>query len=133
MVKQTSPVADIAYLMFSSGDEVLRGEHYNDLLDLYHETLSLSLSRMGLNVNDCYPKSAFCEHLRVFLPLGLMMGCVTAPLFLMEGADIPDMHEMLKKDEIHIEDLKMTNTNSQNMYEYRVKGMIKDFINLNII
>ncbi|XP_077291486.1 uncharacterized protein LOC143914942 isoform X2 [Arctopsyche grandis] len=133
MVKETSPVADIAYLMFSSGDGVLREQHYDDLLNLYHETLSLSLSRMGLNVNDCYPKSAFNEHLRVFLPFGLMMGCITAPLFLMEGADIPDMNEMLKKDEIHIDDLKMNNINSQNMYKYRVQGMVKDFINLNVL
>lgn len=133
MVKKTSPIVDIAYLLFSSTDEHLRGKHYNDLIELYYKTLSASLAKMDCDINKCFPRSVFENHLKVFMPFGLIMACITAPMFMSEAEDIPDMDLIMQKETFTEEDMVMKNSKSQQKYEDRIRGIVKDMCDFNIV
>lgn len=133
MVKKTSPVVDIAYILFSSTDEHLRRLHYNNLINLYYETLSENLAKIDCDINECFPRSVFEKHLEVFMPFGLIMGCITAPLFMSEEEDIPDMDVILKKETFTEEDMVLKNSKSQKKYEDRIRGIVKDMCDFNIV
>lgn len=59
-----SPVTDVLYLEFLGTDEKFRRENHERLLDHYFKELTAALDRVGLDVNEEYPRETFDSELK---------------------------------------------------------------------
>lgn len=93
-----SPVFDIlAYINYTAGkDEIV---HFKDLLNFYYERLSTHISKLGSNIEHCYPLSVFFKHIERYSIYGLLI-MSNLPIMVMnrveqldlkEGAEVADL------------------------------------------
>lgn len=52
LIHYTSPSLDLLYNLFTSTDKTLRDEEFENLLQLYHESLSKTVELLGSNAAD---------------------------------------------------------------------------------
>jgi len=106
-----------------STDQNLLLSHLDQLLDLYYETLGLSMKNMGCDVQKSFPKKVFMEHFKKFMPFGLSMVVGALPLTLTEPGDAKQIGDYDYKEgddtkkEIVISDLALR----------RINGMVDYF------
>lgn len=55
---------DLLYLEFNGTDEEFRRENHQRFIDHYFQELTLALGRLGLDVNDIYPRKLFDDEVR---------------------------------------------------------------------
>lgn len=53
------PVIDLIYFIFTATDGQFRAKHYQQLVDYYHSELGAALARLGLDVEEEYPRADF--------------------------------------------------------------------------
>lgn len=119
--------------MFTSTDYDTRKEHFQSLMDFYHDCLAKSLGYMNCNIEDHFPKAVFEEHLKKLLTYGLFMACMLLPAVLGEPDDVPDMEELLKKEKIDHNDYKLKNPQSLCRFQVRMEGVVRTFIEMDMI
>jgi len=94
--RMASPVTDISLVLCFSVDLQVFENRLKDILKTYYETLDVSLSRMGCNIEKCYPKEVFKEQIKRFMGFGLMMSMSGIPLlFTDEGQQLNNTDDML--------------------------------------
>lgn len=131
--RNSSPITDIAYLIFTGTDYDTRKEHLHYLLDYYHQCLSKKLSFMDCDIEDIFPKTVFDEHVKKFLSYGLFMSFMLLPAVLGEVEDVPDMDTLLALETVGQDDVKFVNKESSNRFVTRVNGICQTFIDLEMI
>lgn len=133
ITRHCSPLTDIAYLFFSGTDYDLRKNHFQELLDYYHNSLAKSLSYMDCDIEEHFPKAVFVEHQKKILPYGLFMSFMLLPAVLGEAEDVPDMDALLAKEEILQSDLKFENKQASNRYQIRMRGVVQTCLDMDLI
>ncbi|XP_055614000.1 uncharacterized protein LOC129760375 [Uranotaenia lowii] len=95
--RYASPVLDLMYFLFTASDKAIRDKHYQELIDLYHETLSEFLIRLGSDPEKLFPRSALDAQLQRFGRFGLLMAVMLLPITTTKSEDVPDLEEMAQK------------------------------------
>lgn len=95
----TSPALDFVHFIFSCTDETLRAQHYDELLQLYYQSMKTLLDRLGGNAESQFPFSAFLDQLKQFGKFGVMMASVVIPGTSVKNEDLPARDLMGEGDE----------------------------------
>lgn len=93
IVRYSSPLADVCYMLCLSADQHLLETHIHQLLDLYYETLRINLEDMDCDVEKSFPKAVFMEHFRRFMLLGLSMVLGIIPVGMSESGEVKPIGE----------------------------------------
>jgi len=95
--RYSSPVLDLVHFIFACTDEDLRAKHYDELLGIYHHSLSELLDNLAGDTDTQYPYSALLQQLKQFGKFGILMASMMIPILSMKNEDIPDMDAMAEK------------------------------------
>ncbi|XP_077295092.1 uncharacterized protein LOC143917429 [Arctopsyche grandis] len=123
-----SPITDIAYMMFMSTDEQIRSDYYTKSLDLYYEMLNKSLTMMGCELSECYPREVYEDQIKSTMPFGLISSMMLLPLILSEKDDVPDLDVIPGEYNLDTLDDLLSKSCRE-----RINGIAKDFASYGLI
>lgn len=97
-----SPVLDLVNFLFGCANGDLRAKHYDELLKIYHHSLSELLNSLGGNTETQFPFTALQDQFKQFGKYGIVMGSVIIPAnskgdTIIEMEASTDSVELLKK------------------------------------
>ncbi|XP_077295764.1 uncharacterized protein LOC143917993 [Arctopsyche grandis] len=128
IARACSPVTDLSYMIYLSTDAPMRAKYNSGLFNVYYDTIGKQLTYFGCNIEECYPRAIFDDHLKEFLPYGLLMSTMVIPIMLCNKGTELDVVEMCKVD---------TSTAKTTQYTKKIKdrlnGVVDDFIKLKLI
>lgn len=121
-----SPAMDLSHYIFSSTEKELRDEHYDDLLRVYYESLSVLLRRLGSDSEKLFKFSDLQDQLRKFGRYGLIMSPMVIMISMAKPEDIPDMDQIAEdqQNEDNYDGMKKTDDLG---YKKRMADVIRDF------
>lgn len=118
-----SPALDLTYFLFVSTEKELRDQHYDDLIELYYDTLVKSLNRLGSDPKKLFTFNDLQEQLNRFA----LFGIITAPILIQVQTVAPDNIpnlDKLSKDGVRLTQLVDSNNT---IYTRRMSNAIRDF------
>lgn len=118
LLREASPVTDLAHVLFVGTDKKLRDKYYKNIIALYYNTLATNVTNMGVNIDEYYPELVYRDHLKKYMRHGLIMAIIYLPLILVENGEVIDITEHQPNKEFSI----------NNKVKERVKGVIEDCI-----
>lgn len=135
--RYASPVLDLMYFIFTASTKTFRDRHYEDLLNLYHDTLSDFLRRLGSDPEQMFPRTAFDDQLVRFGRFGLLMATMLLPIITTKKEDIPDLDGMAEKLENGVDVSSEINNfkseGTQDIYREKMAGCCRDMVRLGYI
>lgn len=135
--RYASPVLDLMYFIFTASTKAFRDQHYEDLLNLYHDTLSDFLRRLGSDPEKLFPRSALDDQLARFGRFGLLMATMLLPIITTKKEDIPDLDGMAEKLENGVDVSSEINNfkseGTQDIYREKMAGCCRDMVRLGYI
>ncbi|KAG5671277.1 hypothetical protein PVAND_001482 [Polypedilum vanderplanki] len=127
-----SPVIDIVYFLLMCTDHELRQKHFDELLNIYHNSLKELLEKLGGDIFMQFPFTALLRHLKKFGKLGLITSSMAIPMFFTNKEDMVDMDfmaEQLKNlDPVELEVMMKAYMEKMNKSNDRVDKRIKDVL-----
>jgi hypothetical protein len=136
VMRYCSPDIDLVYFFFICTDQQLRQKHFDELLNIYHNSLKELLEQLGGDVMTQFPFTALLRQLKKFGRLGVITASMAVPMLQTKSEDLPDMDfmaEQLKNtDPEHIEAvakayMEKMGKNSTGI-EQRTRGILLDAI-----
>ncbi|XP_077290752.1 uncharacterized protein LOC143914412 [Arctopsyche grandis] len=118
-----SPATDIAHFFFCSTESSLRNRCYPDILDIYYTELESQLKRMNCDVNECYPRDIFMQHVQKVFPHGLTMAMIALPFILSDKAESTNTIDLIKHKKVKVD----------KKCEKRLMGVVSDFVKFELI
>ncbi|XP_069673129.1 uncharacterized protein [Periplaneta americana] len=82
-----SPALDLSSVLFMSMDGPMRAEHGDALLELYYQSLSQFLQRLGVDPEQVFPFYVIEEQLRKYGFFGMGIGIVNIPHAMQGSSD----------------------------------------------
>lgn len=135
--RYASPVLDLMYFIFTASTKAFRDQHYEALLDVYHQSLSGFLRRLGSDPEKLFPRKALDEQLQTFGRFGLLMAVMLLPVITTKSEDVPDLEEMAEKmesgadvsEEVH----NFRSESTEAIYREKMTGCCRDMVRLGYI
>jgi Ecdysteroid kinase-like family len=126
----------LAYFIFTSTNEELRDQHYENFLQIYHQTLTEFVDRLGSDGAKLFPFKAFKSQMRKFGRYGLVMATFLIQMLVVPKHDLPDMDQIAKdmaENKIDLDNMAMIQVGddtSASAYKKRMNGVVRDIIRL---
>lgn len=97
ILRYGSPALDLVHFLFVCTDSNLRAKHYDELLKIYHNSLTELLNSLGGDTETQFPFEALLDQLKKFGRFGVIMSFVMVPLLLTKIEDLPDLDDFIKE------------------------------------
>uniref|UniRef100_A0AAG5CUR4 CHK kinase-like domain-containing protein n=1 Tax=Anopheles atroparvus TaxID=41427 RepID=A0AAG5CUR4_ANOAO len=131
VLRYVTPAQDLVYFIFSCTDGAFRRKHYEEMIDIYHSSLSAMLERLQHDPNELFPRSALDEQLHQFGRYGILMGMFLVPMMCTRADELPDIEAMAKQmketNQLNESFFKTTESNKE-AYSKRISDVVKDSI-----
>ncbi|XP_046745949.1 uncharacterized protein LOC124411107 [Diprion similis] len=88
IVRYASPASDISYLLFCSCNQELRNRHFDELIKIYHESLSAYLSELGSDPRKLFPYDELLRQMRKFSTTTGIMAMLIVQAITSQGDDV---------------------------------------------
>lgn len=125
--RYASPALDVCNFLFVCTNKRLRGYHYEQLIQIYHKSLSSHLERLGGDAKIEFPLNVLYEQLKKVGKAGVALSLMAIPLMVSDPADLLKFGELeTSKDKNAIEELKAEQIEVK--YRERMSGIICDSI-----
>lgn len=131
ITRYASPVIDVLYFIFMSSDKPLRDQHFDHLIQAYHNSLREQLELLGSDVNVLFPFTALIRQIKQFgaCVLGICLSAI--PMLCMDQKDIPTLDDWSDKlKDATPEDCGKLHTQlsvkSENEYKIRMSDVLRD-------
>lgn len=118
-----SPATDLTYYLYSSTEQSLRTDHFDDLLHDYHGNLADLLQRLGGNAETQFSFDDLQRQLDTFGIYGLILAPVLIQIVTVKAGDLPDMDSM-----DNAKDFDFMANGSPSGYNVRVRDVVRDFV-----
>ncbi|KAJ0174363.1 hypothetical protein K1T71_010509 [Dendrolimus kikuchii] len=119
------PVVDLLYFIVTGTDEAFRREHYDQLVDLYHQELGLALNRMKMDVNEVYPRVVYEKELKEMMPCALRYAVVILPMVTVEVENAPQVAGATGGDLFAVA--------PNELFAQRLNGIVGDFVRWGVL
>lgn len=119
---------DIVYFLFTSTDKTLRDAHIDEILHIYHDTLSAAMRRMGSDPDRLFSYADFQRDLNKFGRYGILIAPMLVQVVIADPTDIPDMDALsdeMAKTGNH-EAQMFISEKTANAYNRRISDVIRD-------
>lgn len=120
-----SPATDVAYYLYSSTEQQLRDDHFDDLLYVYYVSLAETIERLGSNATHLITFEQFMEQFHKFAIYGLLMAPLTVQAITLSIDDIPQGEPQNYEDRVK----RFMGTSVTDRYKVRMSDVIRDFFN----
>lgn len=87
-VRYASPATDLSHNFFISCGHDLRSNHFEDLVKIYHDSLSAYLSELGSDPKKLFPFEALEDQLKKFSAYGAAIALRFLPIYTSQGDDV---------------------------------------------
>lgn len=116
LARCASPILDLSFFIYSCTDKTLWDEHFHDLLKIYHNELSNSVSLLGSDPEKLYPWDTFMKEVKEMFVFGLVFALEAVPFSIRDENDWYDLDTIIKDDNaLNIADVwTLTNIETQN-------------------
>lgn len=88
--RYASPVTDIVINLICCTSKELRDAHFNDLLKVYHESLTDLLTQLGSDAEKLFSYNAFLGEMKKYGKYAAIVGTLLLPLLSIDIDSIPD-------------------------------------------
>lgn len=130
MSRYASPVLDLSYFLSICTDDKLRAEHYNELLEIYYESLCKYLKQLGGDPERQYPREIYEKQWREYGRFGLLMGFMSVPMVCTPTEELPDMEIVLSQQDSEKDFVFFyaKSGEAKELYRSRMRALIKDVV-----
>uniref|UniRef100_A0A182SAH1 CHK domain-containing protein n=1 Tax=Anopheles maculatus TaxID=74869 RepID=A0A182SAH1_9DIPT len=128
--RYASPILDLAYFILCCTDEEFRRRHYDEMMNVYYNSLATLLEQLGHSPQEIFPRTAFLRQLRQYGRFGLLLAAFVVPMLCTRKEDLLDMDataEMFRETETVDIAIYTKNTN-QSAYRKRMSAVIRDTV-----
>ncbi|CAG9792564.1 unnamed protein product [Diatraea saccharalis] len=125
VMRYCSPVIDIIYFMYLSTTSKFRSENFEDLQQVYYDSLKSFLNLYDLNVNNIYPWTEFIDELKYSLPFGLIMALVEMRIITTS----PEDEAILRRNNIEFSVVP----GEVELFKYRVNDLVEESISNGVL
>lgn len=91
--RYASPVLDVLYHIVSSTRKSLRDRSYGDLLNIYYNSLSDTIRKLGSDPEKLFSLTDFQSELKACGKFALLMGMLTLPFVFAHEGEVSDLVE----------------------------------------
>lgn len=133
--QQTSPAADLHYMIFNCTNHATRKKHYYDWLDYYHLQLDRRLAYFGLKTNFVYPRDQLDADMRRFGKISLGQAVIEASVLARETADAAKFRDTWNSADTNtLEELSeqsrlsATEPETKKKFVEKIEGVVDSFI-----
>jgi hypothetical protein len=136
LIRYGSLANDVAYFIFTSTNEELRDEHYENLLQIYHKSLCDFITRLGSDGENLFKYNDFKKQMKKFGRYGLLMSVMVVPIIVAQAVDLPDMDKVAKDmaenkgAAIEMMNMDTVSSGTEQAYKKRITGVVRDIIRL---
>lgn len=133
MIRYISPAIDLLYNIFTSTDKALREKEYENLLEIYHSSLSRIVKQLGSNPDELFTLANLKEELQICGIYGFLLAPMLISVSLADSTEISNLDEMCDKiaeGERRHELITGLNDKAQHEYEERLNDVVDDLIAL---
>lgn len=133
MIRYISPAIDLLYNIFTSTDKALREKEYDNLLEIYHSSLSRIVKQLGSNPDELFTLANLKEELQICGIYGFLLAPMLISVSLADSTEISNLDEMCDKiaeGERRHELITGLNDKAQHEYEERLNDVVDDLITL---
>lgn len=135
--RYASPVLDLMYYIFTATTKAFRDLHYEHLMNIYHESVSNFLRKLGSDPEQLFPRKALNDQLHRYGRFGLLMSVMLLPIITTKSEDVPDLEGIADKLENGIdfaqEVQSFRSTDTEEMYKELMAGCCRDMVRLGYI
>ncbi|XP_062564322.1 uncharacterized protein LOC134227093 [Armigeres subalbatus] len=121
LVRYASPALDVLYFLFCCTDDSFREKHFDDMLQVYHSSLTDLLDKLGSDPLALFPFDALKEQLKNFAKFTIIMATFDVPILCTDPAEMPDLNGDLAEG-------FAASPEAQLRYASRMRGIIKDAV-----
>lgn len=90
------PVLDVLYTIFGATDGKFRKQHYDQLLHIYHSSLSNAIRALGSDPSNLYTFQQFQDQMKKFGEFALLWGFIQIRVRVANADDISDLDEYVE-------------------------------------
>jgi hypothetical protein len=83
-----SPALDLSFFIYSCTTQALRAEHYDQLLDVYHQSATAMINALGSNADNVFPFAGLQSEMKMFARFGVGMSIESIPFSVINDEDI---------------------------------------------
>ena len=109
----------------------MRANHYDELVEIYYESLRKFLTLLGGDAETQFPFSVLKDHLTKLGKFGIIMAALAIPMLTTKNEELPDMDYMAEnmgKDPKVINEMMAQMAASNKNYEERMRASVLDAI-----
>lgn len=134
--RYSSPVLDLAYFFFTSTDKALRDAHYTELLQLYYNSLSTNINKLGSDASKLFSYENLQDQLKQFGRYGLIVAPMLLHIITVKPDDIPDLdnlaEDMVSNAKSMEEGMKAFTGNDASIDKFnaRIRDVVRDILQL---
>jgi len=136
MLRYGSPANDLAFFLFTSTDTALRAQHYESILQIYDQSLTDFVTRLGSDGLKVFSYKDFKGQMKQFGRYGLLMAVLMVQIIVMDKREMPDMDQVARDiaangmNEANMMSNVLTTESSESVYNERIRGVVCDVIRL---
>lgn len=133
VLRYLSPAIDLLYNIFTSTDKALRDTDYDNLLKLYHDSLSKTVRLLGSNPDELFTLDDLKDEMKRCGNFALLLAPMLIQVCQADSSDISNLDEMSDKiavGETRQELITGLSEHAQQEYDRRLTGVIGDLIRL---
>lgn len=126
LTRYASPVLDIYYYIATATDKPFRDEHFRNLLNIYHSTLSASIRKLGSDPEKLYSFNRFENDLKKYARFALIIGSVLAQFCIADQNQINDIEEYCERLANGEECYSLSNFDDNLEYSTHINDLFED-------
>lgn len=133
MIRFSSPATDLVDNLFSSTDKALRDKEHDNLVHLYHESLSKTVNLLGSNSDELFTYADLMNEMKKFGMYALLIAPLLLGVSLANPSEVSNLDEMFDKvasGEGRINLVVDLSAERQLEYDRRMNEIFEDVINL---
>lgn len=106
----------------------MRAKHYDELLKIYHNSLTELLNSLGGDAAKQFPFEALLDQMEKFGKFGVIMSLIMIPILQTSSEDFPDLDEMAGDMESKPNNFTDKFGTNNKGYKERMNGIAADAI-----
>lgn len=133
VIRYISPAIDLLYNIFTSTSKELRAKEYDNLIQLYHESLSKMVKSLGSDPDELFTLDNLKDELKRCGNYAFLLAPMLISVSLADSSEISNLDEMCDKiadGERRHELITGLSDKAQLEYEQRLNDTVEDLVKL---
>lgn len=99
VIRYAPPVLDMLFYLFCNTEKPFRDQYYEELKDIYYQSLCKQIRLFGSQPDTLYPRTVFESQLKHYAIFGMAISHLAIPFFIAKSGDVEDLDEYATKVE----------------------------------